>query len=180
MSEFGKNLGALDNGYLDAGLTVKGADLLCAGIIKRAYLDLIEAYLADAAVEFHEKSYNCAMYYETLRKSRKVYQGFEGVKPRSMQQIQIVARKDIEKLDKWFRYSESCRMYLRKAQGVWFAEIAKKHAIEFALDKRSKAECIPVELGVKDKARRARMRKKWKAERDAWRREHGLNEVKDD
>lgn len=180
MPEFGKNLGALDNGYLDDGLAVKGADMLCAGIIKRAYLDLIEAYLADAAVEFHEKSFNCYKYYDSLRKSKRVYNGFEHVKPRTMKQIQTVARKDIEKLDKWFRESEDCRMFLRNAQGVWFAEIAKKHAMEFALDKRSKAECIPVELGVKDKQRRARMRKKWKAERDAWRAEHGLSEVDDD
>lgn len=182
MAEFGKNLGALDNGFLDldAGTTVRGAYALCAGIIKRAYLDLIEAYLADAAVEFHDKSYNCAIYYESLRKSRKIYQGFENVKPRTMKQIQTVAKNDIKELDDWFRRSEDCRMYLRNAQGVWFAEIAKKHAKEFSLDKRSKAECIPIELNAKDKQRRARMRKKWKAERDAWRAEHGLREVEDD
>ncbi len=181
MAEFGKNLGALDNGYLDdTSVTVKGAELLCAGIIKRAYLDLIEAYLADAAVRFHGVSYNCALYYDALRRSRKIYTGFDHVRPRSLQQIQRVARNDIKNLDKWFRESESCKMLLRKAQGEWFADIARQRACDFALDRISKIECIPIELGVKDKARRARIRKKWKAERDAWRAEHGLREVEDD
>lgn len=175
MSEFGKNIGALDNGYFDREgmLNSKGVDFLCAAILRQAYTDLMNAYLADAAVRWKEISYNCNEYYERLRKSHRNYHCDRREQPKTMKQVQQYAEVDIGKLDKWFRESEACRIYCRIADGSWFAEVAKEKIIAFVKDETPRFRIMPKSFEPDQKAVR-----RWEKRRDEWRKEHGLSPVR--
>lgn len=175
MSEFGKNIGALDNGYFDREgmLNSKGVDFLCAAILRQAYTDLMNAYLADAAVRWREISYNCYEYYERLRRSNRNYHSDRKDQPKTMKQVQLYAKADIEKIDRWFRYSEACKIYCRTTDGEWFADIAKQKVISFVKDEVPRFRVLPKSEDPDAKAIR-----RWEKRRDEWRLANGLSPVR--
>ena len=177
MSEFGKNMGALDNGYFDREglLNSKGVDYLCAAILRQAYTDLMNAYLADAAVRWREISYNCYEYYERLRKSNNHYHSDRKDQPKTMKQVQSYAMADIYKIDRWFRESEACRIYCRVSDGSWFADIAKQKVISFVNDETPRFRILPKSLDPDMKAIR-----RWERKRDEWRSMRGLSPVREE
>ncbi len=166
--------------YLDQ----QAVDELAAAVLRTAYDDLLRAYLFDAAVRFHECSYNCHLMYEKLKGYGRTY-SYDTVEFRptgwTVEAREEDIRRKINDLTDWFTKSERCRMLLRSAKGVWFVEQAKKHAEEFALDLDMAENLKVIATGHNTEMLRikAKRTKRWRKERDAWRKAHNLSEVKD-
>lgn len=153
----------------------EGMEALAAGALKQAYLELIEARLADAAYKWHDGSYNCNqlwMYYSVGK--MRYARGHGGADN---------AKRDIEKIEKWFR-GPRCRIFLKDAQGEWFIDAARHKARDFALDLIPIWQARPSfdngKLNNGNNSQRKRDLAEWRKDRDAWRKEHGLKEVKDE
>lgn len=166
-------------------LDQEAVDLLSATIVRRAYEDLLEALLLDVAVRQRKSSFNCAMYYKRMKAAKTPkYPGSSvayqngGNTPEDKRDA---ALREIKKLTKWFTESERCRVLLKHAKGEWFVEQARIKANEFAHDRIMLTETHIVLNRIDGQTERTRQRqlKKWRKERDAWRKEHGLSEVVD-
>ena len=148
-------------------------ELLCAEVLRFAYIDLLDAMLADAAHRFRKYSYNCADYYIQITHSR----GHYGAGSDSWK----LAMRDAERLMKWFNYSDRCKLFCKRTTGAWFVGQAKRHVKEFALDQKPEWEIRP-HFGTGETSlakiawERSRM-ETWKKNRDKWREEHGMGEV---
>jgi hypothetical protein len=153
----------------------EGMEALAAGVLKSAYMDLIEARLADAAYQWHDGSYNCNqlwMYYAVGK--MRYCRNENGAKQ---------AKRDIEKWEKWFR-SPRCRIFCKNVSGQWFIDTARKKARDFSLDLIPPWQAKPSFENGKansgNNSQRKRDLAEWRKDRDAWRKEHGLKEVKDE
>lgn len=165
-------------------LNQDAVDLLSATIVRRAYEDLLDAYLIDAAVEWHDVSFNCYVYYKKLRSKKPRYQARTVdivASGGTAKEQQYRARREIKRLTEWFTRSERCRMLLKRAKGEWFVEQARARTKDFVLDKVMQDELHVVLNHVDGQTERTRKKRynKWRKERDAWRKEKGLSEVKD-
>lgn len=155
---------------LESRLSAKGCDELCAAVLEKAYNDLIDAMMIDAAFRFRKCSYNCATYYETISKRRHG-------KYKATQEEWDRAVREIDKYRRWFE-SEHCRLFLKEAKGKWFVEQANKHIERWALDEAPDWTLHPATLGKSftKKEERDRM-EKWSSARDEWRKMKGLKGV---
>lgn len=163
--------------YLDQ----EAVELLSATVIRTAYEDLLEAYLVDAAMEFHEISFNCDKLYKQLvpKPGHYNYSARNGGYGRSEAEISKTAKREIQKLTHWFLHSERCRMMLKAAKPEWFVERAKEKAMLFALDKITITETRVYMNRVEGQTDRSHRRHaaKWKKARDKWREEHNMRGV---
>lgn len=155
-------------------LSSEGVDNLKAGVLRNAYTELLEARLADIAYRERETSYNCDLFYQFLSVGRAKYAIKKGGEYHS--------RKDIKKLEEWFR-SGACKVWCKNVDGTEFVKIAQIKAREFADDLAPVWKIRPSFEGSgnhQSKYHKKMDFSEWKRERDKWRKEHGLSEVKDE
>lgn len=160
---------------MTSGYEKEGMEALAAGVLKSAYMDLIEARLADAAYQWHDGSYNCNQLW--------MYYAFGKMRYCRNENGAKQAKRDIERWEKWFR-SPRCRIFCKDAQGEWFIDAARHKARDFALDLIPIWQARPSfdngKLNNGNNSQRKRDLAEWRKDRDAWRKEHGLKEVKDE
>lgn len=155
---------------------IYGYDLLCAAVIRKAYVELLDAYIFEAQMLWHDCSYNCAKRYAEYHKPKGARRYCVGDDDKQL----AAARADIRKLTLWFTESERYRELSRGAQGEWFVRQAKEHTKLFALDKVDDVNVYPRFEKQESKRNDKKRIGKWKRARDAWRKAHGLEEVRDE
>lgn len=159
---------------VDYGGVKNGYEQLCAEVLRIAYNDMLDAMLAHVAHDFRQYSYNCAMYYELLRKNKR--RGKYGVDKDS----RIMAKIDADRMMKWFRYSKQCAIFCKTVQGAYFVDIAEKHVIAFALDQKPEWQIRPTFGVIENPCDLREERRKveaWKQRRDEWREKHGKEKI---
>lgn len=152
-------------------LSGEGVDNLKAGVLRNAYMELLEARLADAAYRERDTSYNCHLFYQFLNVGRAKY----AVKKNG----EYHSRKDIVKLESWF-LSGACKVWCKNVDGSEFVRIAKIKAREFADDVSPVWQVRPSFEGSGNhpsKYQKKTNYSEWVRDRDAWRKEHGLKGV---
>lgn len=157
-------------------LNQQAVDELCAAVIREAYNDLIKALLFETMVKNTRRSYNC---YNRVReftreKRCRKYNNHS----RTIKDQLDCAKRDIEKLEAWFMTSERYKLLAKQTSGDWFVRMAHKKVGDFSADKVMELD-LSIVIKDRDADWYAEKKAEWKAARDAWRKEHGLDEVKD-
>ena len=187
-------------------VNTEGVQELAAAVIERAYEDLIRAMRREAGILLHDKSYNANREYLSILKECERYtrttlnridrinktsgrpqhehteEEKESLMVEREKELLTLAQGDKENLINWFR-SERFKDFAYSANGEWFVRQAKEHMKAYVLDQKDSWHLLVHHWG-EDKSNNAkaieRRVKKWKAARDAWRKKHSLEEVKDD
>lgn len=150
----------------------EGAQRLCADIMHDAYRELVDLLLAGAALQFHDKSYNCSVLYDRIMKGDKYGKNFE--------MKEYIIRRQTELLQEWLIYSPLCNYtFLHKAKGATLINRAMEIAAAFIRDEiMQNATHILLDTDyAKYKDKNNITMQKWTKARNAWRAERGLVEV---